>query len=136
MWLNATAQMGLRAVVYLSGQNRELMIPVEEIAAAVDLPRNYLSKTLGALRRAGVLDASRGPRGGFRLARPASEITLGEVVAPFAPHGDRRCLLGRDDCGKGEPCPAHEQWSEVAGMVEKYLAETTIAKLKVKASNR
>ena len=118
MWLNATAQMGLRAVVYLSRQEPGLMVPVEEIADAVDLPRNYLSKTLGALRRAGVLDASRGPRGGFRLARPADRITVGEVVAPFAPPGDRRCLLGRDDCGTGNPCPAHEQWSKVAAAVE------------------
>jgi len=130
MWLSATAQMGLRAVVYLSRQDPDRLIPVEEIADAVDLPRNYLSKTLGKLRRAGVLVSSRGPTGGFRLARPETEITIAEVVAPFTPPGNRRCILGRENCGDGNPCPAHHQWSQVASRIEQYVEETTIAKLK------
>lgn len=129
MWLNSTAQTALRAVVYLSQQDPERLIPVEEIATAIDRPRNYLSKTMGQLRRAGVLDATRGQRGGFRLARPASQLTIAEVIAPFAPPGDRRCLLGREDCGDHDPCPAHRQWSLVAVEVERFLAETTISGL-------
>lgn len=126
MWLSSTAQMGLRAVVYLARQDPELLIPVDEVADAFDLPHNYLSKTLGALRRAGILDSSRGPTGGFRLARHASKITLAEVVAPFARPVNRRCLLGRSECLDENPCPAHHDWSAVAATVEKYLTGTTV----------
>ena len=51
-----------------------------QLAAYYDLPAPYLAKQLQALVRAGVLTASTGPRGGFRLARPAADVTLLEVV--------------------------------------------------------
>ena len=51
-----------------------------QLAAYYDLPAPYLAKQLQALVKAGVLAATTGPRGGFRLARPASEITLLHVV--------------------------------------------------------
>lgn len=51
-----------------------------QLAAYFDLPAPYLAKQLQALVKAGVLVATTGPRGGFRLARPASEITLLQVV--------------------------------------------------------
>ena len=51
-----------------------------QLAAYYDLPAPYLAKQLQALVRAGVLTASTGPRGGFRLSRPAAEVTLLEVV--------------------------------------------------------
>ena len=51
-----------------------------QLAAYYDLPAPYLAKQLQSLVRAGVLTATTGPRGGFRLARPAAEITLLQVV--------------------------------------------------------
>ena len=51
-----------------------------QLAEYYDLPAPYLAKQLQALVRAGVLAATTGPRGGFRLARPAAEITLLAVV--------------------------------------------------------
>lgn len=60
-----------------------------QLAAHYDVPAAYLAKQLQALVRAGVLTATTGPRGGFRLARPADRITLLDIVeavdgaAPF-----------------------------------------------------
>ncbi|NDU71848.1 Rrf2 family transcriptional regulator [Actinomadura sp. DSM 109109] len=51
-----------------------------QLAQYYDLPAPYLAKQLKALVKAGLLAASAGPRGGFRLARPASEITLLQIV--------------------------------------------------------
>ncbi|BCB75678.1 Rrf2 family transcriptional regulator [Phytohabitans flavus] len=51
-----------------------------QLAAYYDLPQAYLAKQLQALVRAGVLAATTGPRGGFRLGRPAAEITLLQIV--------------------------------------------------------
>ena len=51
-----------------------------QLAEYFDLPAPYLAKQLQALTRAGVLAATTGPRGGFRLARPASEVTLLQIV--------------------------------------------------------
>jgi Rrf2 family protein len=56
-------------------------LPAGRLAAGNDLPPAYLNKQLQALVRAGLLVSTPGPRGGFRLARPLSEITLMDVVA-------------------------------------------------------
>jgi Rrf2 family protein len=55
-------------------------LSTRRLAEFYDLPAPYLAKVLNSLVRAGVLIATSGPRGGFRLARPATEITAGEVL--------------------------------------------------------
>jgi Rrf2 family protein len=55
-------------------------LSTRRLAEFYDLPAPYLAKVLNSLVRAGVLTAISGPRGGFRLARPASEITAAEVL--------------------------------------------------------
>jgi Rrf2 family protein len=129
MWLNSTAQTALNAVLHIARQPGEDPIRVDEIASSTDAPRNYLSKTLHALGRAGVLRSWRGPKGGFQLARPATELSLAEVVAPFSPANGRRCLIGKQRCSDLTPCAAHHSWAGVANNVERYFAETTIADL-------
>lgn len=128
MWLSSTAQQAIHAVLSIARARGE-PLRVGMIAAATDLPRNYLSKTLHALARAGVLTSERGPRGGFRLARAPGRVTLAAVIAPFVRPGQKRCLLGRPTCGDANPCRAHQQWSEVAATMEEYFRTTTIAHL-------
>ena len=125
MWLSSTAQQAIHAVLCVARGGGEPM-RVEGIAAATGLPRNYLSKTLHALARAGVLSSERGPTGGFRLAHAPERLTLARVIAPFSRPG-RRCLLGRPTCGDRDPCPAHARWSALADTLEDYFRNTTIA---------
>ena len=129
MWLSSTSQDAIRAVVYVAGHAEERPVRVDEIAAALSCPRNYLSKTLHALTRAGVLQSERGPKGGFRLAESPGYLPLARVVAPFERVGERRCLLGRKDCGGVHPCAAHHRWAGVAQPVEDFFARTTVADL-------
>ena len=130
MMLTQTAEYALRTVLYLAAKQEDALSSVGEIATALSVPQNYLSKTLHQLVRAGVLHSSRGKLGGFRLARGANDTTLGEVVAPFGgPTGERVCLLGRTACSDRDPCPAHARWKEVSGQVSAFFRETTVAQL-------
>lgn len=129
MWLNSTAQTALRAVLCIAEQGDDRPMRVDDIAAALDCPRNYLSKTLHALTRAGILNSTRGPKGGFRLADPAARLALARVVRPFEPAGERRCLMGRATCGDAHPCVVHHRWSRTAAAVENFFGQTTVADL-------
>lgn len=103
-------------------------MPTNQIAEALDVPANYLSKLLHQLARAGVLRSLRGPQGGFALALPAEQLTLAAALAPIdAERLGRRCLLGRPQCSDSNPCAAHEQWSSLAEHIEQFLGETTLA---------
>jgi Rrf2 family iron-sulfur cluster assembly transcriptional regulator len=129
MWLSSTAQYALRATLHIAEHAGQSPEEVGRIASALAVPRNYLSKTLHLLARAGVLRSVRGPGGGYQLVDPPDQLTIADVVAPFAPPGERRCLLGRAECGAVSPCAAHHQWSQVAAAVEAFFAQTTIADL-------
>jgi Rrf2 family iron-sulfur cluster assembly transcriptional regulator len=104
-------------------------VRVDDIAGALNTPRNYLSKTLHALARAGVLQSTRGPKGGFQLSAAPDRLWLSEVIAPFQPVGERRCLVGRENCSEADPCRAHHRWSQVAAGVEAFFAQTSVADL-------
>jgi Rrf2 family protein len=129
MWLSSTAQQAIHATLCIAGSEDEGLVRVDEIAAAMNAPRNYLSKTLHILTRAGVLRSERGPRGGFRLAMEPDQLTLAQIVAPFEPVGERRCLVGRPTCGDDYPCPAHHHWKKVAAELEAFFNGTTVAQL-------
>lgn len=128
--LPQTAEYALRAVNYIAdapaGQPRR----VGDIAAAIKVPQNYLSKTLHQLARAGVLRSARGPTGGFQLAIPAERLTLAEVIGPFMPIDGRACVLGRTRCNDSAPCAAHHRWKPIGMMLTGFFGATTIADLR------
>lgn len=125
--LSQTAEYALRAVLYLADNAGEGPIPVDRIAGALGLPRNYLAKTLHVLAREGVLVSSRGPGGGFELGVPADDLSLFAVARPFDALGEgQRCILGRPTCSQRDPCPAHARWKEVAEEVAAFFRDTTV----------
>lgn len=131
MLISQTSRYALQAATYLAkcwGEDR--LVPVGEIAEAIDVPRNYLSKTLHQLARSGVLVSVRGPNGGFGLSDDPSTLTLADIVLPVEPRiADRRCLLGRETCSDDDPCPAHDRWKALTDQAVQFLAETSLADL-------
>jgi Rrf2 family protein len=129
VWISGTTQYALRAVLFVAEHGSDEPVRVDAIAAALNVPRNYLSKTLHTLARAGVLRSGRGPRGGFQLASRPDEISLARVAAPFDDIGSRTCLLGRASCGWKNPCSVHPHWEEVSNGLQSFFRDTTIADL-------
>lgn len=129
MWLSDTTRYALRAVVYIAEHGSPDPVRVDAIATDLQVPRNYLSKTLHALARAGILRSERGPRGGFQLNRAPRDIALGDVAALFDDVGERRCLLGRAACGWKNPCSVHPRWEAVSTSLQAFFRETTVADL-------
>lgn len=78
----AKTEYGLLALLELARlQSTGEVLQVGEIAQRQDIPDRYLEQMLTDLRKAGILRSIRGPRGGYQLARPATELTIAEVVA-------------------------------------------------------
>ncbi len=130
MAFSQTAEHALRAVLYLARQPNGARVPAEVVAEALGAPRNYLSKTLGVLAKAGVITSARGPHGGFRLAVPAGELTLARVVSPFREAaGSGVCLAGGRRCDAADPCSTHARWEAVQAELLAPIQGTTIADL-------
>lgn len=126
--LSQTVEYALRAVLHIAADHPRC-VRVNEIADAVDVPRNYLAKILGNLARVGVLESARGPTGGFRLGRDPADVRLSEVVAVFESAMARQCLRGHGRCGSSPACTAHARWAPIATAMDEFCAATTLADL-------
>lgn len=127
--LSKTAEYALRAVIFLA-RDSGTPVPAAEVASGLDVPANYLSKILHTLSRAGVVESERGPGGGYRLARSAAEISIGDVVGAFDPLVPRdRCLLGHGSCPGAHPCAAHDRWRRLSEPIAAFFRDTMVSEL-------
>lgn len=130
MILSQTAEHALRAILYVARHGGTQPVRVNDAAQALEIPRNYLSKILHNLARAGILSSSRGKAGGFRLGKAADRLSLWAVVEKFdRMPAQRRCLLGRPVCSDRTPCVAHATWKTTAESINAFFRETTVADL-------
>jgi Rrf2 family protein len=80
MRISAKADYAVRAAVELAATLDEKPVKAERIATAQGVPLNFLENILGDLRHAGIVRSHRGADGGFRLAKPAGEISIADVI--------------------------------------------------------
>jgi Rrf2 family protein len=80
MRISAKADYAVRAAVELAGAAGGEPTKAERVARAQNIPLNFLENILGELRHAGIVRSHRGADGGFRLARPADQITIADVI--------------------------------------------------------
>jgi Rrf2 family cysteine metabolism transcriptional repressor len=138
MMFSTKAEYGVRVMVELARRAGDEPVPLAEIASHDGLPLAYLEHLVARLRKAGLVDSRRGSRGGYMLARPASEITMAEVVealegsiAPIecisqAPDGSIVC--SRESSAE-HVCPTKLLWTRVRFSIVATLRETTLADL-------
>jgi Rrf2 family protein len=129
---SASATHALRAVAALAANEGDAPVLGRELARKVKVPADYLAKVLATLVRAGVVTASRGVKGGYRLARPAARIRLVEVVLPFEGQRARPgCLLRpARPCRDSSACSAHGSWGAVKKTSSVFLERTTVEDIK------
>ncbi len=97
MHLTRFTDYGLRTLVYLALEPERLGV-ISEIAAAYEISESHMTKVVHRLGQAGLVETLRGRGGGLRLARPASEIGLGQVVRALEPE------LALVECQAGQFC--------------------------------
>ncbi len=130
MELTRKGEYAIRGILYLASQPRGKVVLVSEIAESAEVPRSFLSKIFQSFAKTGLVSSYRGAGGGFVLARPASQITLREVVeAVEGPIVPNRCLIGKGTCLRDDTCSVHPVWRRVQNEVVSILDGITIEEL-------
>lgn len=132
MRISTKGEYGIRALMELSARHGEGYIQSSDIAAARDIPENYLFQLLITLRKAGIVRSRRGPQGGHMLARAPERITLAEAVAALeGPVAPTLCVQEdiADDCARKEYCAVREIWQRINDSTRHILEETTFKTL-------
>lgn len=128
MQLTRESEYALIGLAVLVEAGDDTPLPLSSVTEARDLPEAYLSRIFRRLTRHGILRAKRGRGNGYSLRRPASSISLREVIeAVEGATVFQRCLLWRDDCSDSNPCPVHHRLKELRPRVEELLETTSLA---------
>jgi len=127
--ISAKTDYAIRALLNLAAHEPEL-VKVETIVQEQGLPRKFVEAILGELRRAQLVRSQRGAEGGYALARPASEITLGAVIrAVDGPLAEVRGLRPHETTYAGVAEHLPEVWIAVRSALRRVLDETTLAQV-------
>jgi Rrf2 family cysteine metabolism transcriptional repressor len=133
MKFSSRARYGLRAMIALAQGYQIGPISLAEIARSEDISLSYLEQLITVLRRAGLVDGTRGAHGGYQLTADPASITAGQVVraleGPIAP---AECVsegAGAGYCWRESVCPSKPFWEQVRNSIAQVLDTTTLADL-------
>ncbi|GGG41574.1 RrF2 family transcriptional regulator [Chelatococcus composti] len=134
--LTKKGKYGLKALVHLAGLGGEELAQVSDIAEAERIPKKFLDAILAELRNAGFVQSRKGKHGGYRLARPAHEISVGQVIrvldGPLAPIpcASRTRYEPCEDCVSEEHCSVRLMMLDVRNAIAAVLDGRTLADMR------
>jgi Rrf2 family protein len=128
--ISAKADYGVRATIELAAAGEDAVVKGECLADAQQIPLHFLENILGDLRQAGIIVTRRGPEGGYKLARPAAEVSVADVIraveGPLASvRGDSPESLRYD----GSAEPLQQVWIALRGNIRAVLETVSLEDL-------
>jgi Rrf2 family protein len=128
MRISAKAEYAVRAAVELAAAPDEKPVKAERIATAQEIPLNFLENILGELRHAGVVRSHRGADGGFRLAKPADQTTIADIIrAVEGPLASVRGAPPEETSYSGAAAALPRVWIAVRANLRGVLEQVTVA---------
>ena len=137
MRLSTKTRYGVRAIFDIAFHNQghsQVAAQAKDISRREAIPLRYLEQIFQDLKRAGLVESKRGPRGGYYLKRDAASITLGDVVRALqGPIDEMFAVVEEDDQSAGRPLTSRHVtaslWRELADHVSSWFDGVTIADL-------
>ncbi len=116
MKLSTKGRYGLRALIDLALYSQTEAIPISSVAARQGISESYLEQLFGKLRKAGLITSARGAQGGYRLARPSSQISVGDILRALEGNLDAvECpgLKDESQCEGADVCVTKYVWQRI-----------------------
>jgi Rrf2 family protein len=130
MQITRQADYALRAMLYLARLEPDERAATKKIAEEREIPPSFLAKIISQLSIAGLINTSRGARGGVSLARDPEDISLLQVVEAIdGPITLNECTVDPSECAFGDHCPIHEVFCEAKTQLIERLKSSTFDEL-------
>ncbi len=129
MRLSTKGRYAVTAMIDLALHDEVRPVALTDIAETQKISVSYLEQLFARLRKNRLVKGMRGPGGGYRLARPASEVTIAEIIAAVDEQIDMTRCAGKEDCQDGEKCLTHELWADLSKQLYDFLHAITLAQI-------
>ena len=131
MIFSRSTQYAIQALIKISEERNKEYLSVEELSQDLSIPNEFLAKLLQRLAKNGYLESRKGPGGGFKLVRQPGTIDLYEILQIFeGPKPLSECVLDGKECNKKEqPCPLHEEWSDIREQIIEFTKRNNFGEL-------
>lgn len=129
MRLTTKGRFAVTAMVDLAMRGDQGPVTLAAISERQKISLSYLEQLFGKLRRNNIVVSVRGPGGGYRLARPAPQIPVSEIILAVDEPLDATHCSGKGDCYEGHPCITHELWLGLTQTIYNYLAKVSLQQM-------
>ncbi|MDH3713721.1 MAG: Fe-S cluster assembly transcription factor [Gammaproteobacteria bacterium] len=126
MRLSTKGRYAVTAMMDLAIHNDGRPVTLAAISQCQAISLSYLEQLFAKLRRANLVEGVRGPGGGYRLARPSTQITVAQIIRAVDERVDVTRCSGLENCQDGERCLTHELWEELSAELFDYLDGITL----------
>ncbi|HXH04785.1 MAG TPA: Fe-S cluster assembly transcriptional regulator IscR [Candidatus Competibacteraceae bacterium] len=127
MRLSTKGRYAVTAMMDLAIHDKDGPVTLAEISQCQGISLSYLEQLFAKLRKHALVEGVRGPGGGYRLARPADQITVADIITAVDEKLDATRCAGRKDCQNGRRCLTHELWSDLSEQILSFLQGITLA---------
>lgn len=127
MRLSTKGRYSVTAMLDLAIHDKAGPVTLADISQCQGISLSYLEQLFAKLRKSNLVKGVRGPGGGYRLARPAAEISIAEIISAVDEKVDVTRCGGEGDCQEGERCLTHELWTDLSKRLYSFLDGITLA---------
>lgn len=129
MRLTTKGRFAVTAMVDLTQRGGKGPVTLAAISELQKISLSYLEQLFSKLRKNNVVASVRGPGGGYCLARPASKISIADIVVAVDEPLDATNCGRQGNCNDGEPCSTHELWMGLSDKIHEYLQQVSLQQL-------
>lgn len=121
MKLTSKGRYAVTAMLDVALHAKEGPVALADISERQEISLSYLEQLFARLRKNQLVNSVRGPGGGYKLGKPASEIAIGEVIRAVDESVDATRCQGLADCQGGEKCLTHSLWQDLSDRITGFL---------------
>lgn len=137
MRLTTKGRFAVTAMIDVALNERSGPVALSEVAERQRISLSYLEQLFAKLRRRGLVESTRGPGGGYTLAKPVTVISVADIILAVDEPIDATSCGGKENCHDDRgPCLTHELWANLNEHIYQYLEEVKLVDLVNKAHAR
>jgi Rrf2 family iron-sulfur cluster assembly transcriptional regulator len=129
MRLTTKGRFAVTAMIDLAMRDSGGPVTLAEISQRQKISLSYLEQLFGKLRRQSLVKSTRGPGGGYRLARPSNEVSVADIILAVDEPIDATQCGGKENCVDEQKCLTHDLWTALNAHIFDYLRGVKLSRL-------